>query len=101
MKDMKAFADSKVVRCIWVLCNTEDAQNQDVRARLVECEVTYSMKEDSFYAATPALPAKNIIHAKCAQEHINNAAEQRISFVDTEGVLQGYPEAPHVHGYPT
>ena len=55
VKAMKAFPDSKLVRCRWVLCNKGDAQNPDVRARLVACEVNYSSKEDSFFAATPPL----------------------------------------------
>ena len=67
---MKAFPDSKLVRCRWVHCNKGDAQNPDVRARLVACEVNYGTKEDSFYAATPLLEAKNILFAKYAQEQI-------------------------------
>ena len=68
IKAMKSFPESKLVRCRWVLCNKGDAQNPDVRARLVACEVNYGgTKEDSFYAATPPLEAKKILFAKYAQ----------------------------------
>ena len=79
---MKAFLHSKLVRCRWVCCNKGDAQNPDVRARLVACEVNYGSKEDSFYDATPPLEAKKILFAKYAQEPIKNGLRQRLSFVD-------------------
>ena len=81
-KEMKAFPDSKLVRCRWVLCNEGDAQNPDVRARLMACEVNYGNKEDSFYATTPPLEAKNILFAKYAQQPIKKGLRQRLSFVD-------------------
>ena len=81
-KDMKAFPDSRLVRCRWVLCNKGDAQNPDVRARLEACEVNYDNKEDSFYAATPLLEAKNILFAKYAQEPVKKGLRKRLSFVD-------------------
>ena len=64
---MTAFPNGKLVRCRWVLCNKRDAQNPDVRARLIACEVNSGSKEDSFYAATPPLEAKKILFTKYAQ----------------------------------
>ena len=69
VKAMKAFPDSKLVKCRWVLCNKGDAQNLDVWARLVACKVNYGSKADSFYAATPTLEAKKILFAKYAHTH--------------------------------
>lgn len=82
VKAMKAFPDSKLVGCRWVLCNKGDATNPDVRARLVACEVNYGTKEDSFYAATPPLEAETILFAKYAEEPIKQGVRQRLSFVD-------------------
>ena len=57
-KDMQNFKDSKRVRCRWVLCNKGDAQQPDVRARLVACEVSYGgTREDSLFAIAPPLEA--------------------------------------------
>ena len=45
---LKKFKDAKLVRCRWVLCNKGDAQNPDVGARLVACEVNHDgSKEES------------------------------------------------------
>ena len=84
-KNMKNFSDSKLVRCRWVLCNKGDAQQPDVRARLVACEVNFGgTREASFFASPPPLEAKRILFAKYAQEPVKNGVPQRISFVDVK-----------------
>ena len=82
VKAMKAFPHSRLDRCRWVLCNDGDAQNPDVRARLVACKVNYGSQEDSFYAATPPPEVKKILFAKYAHEPIKKGVRQKLIFVD-------------------
>ena len=50
----------------WVICNKGDAQNPEVRARLVAQEVSHS-NDVSFYAATPPLESKRMLSANWHQ----------------------------------
>ena len=78
-------ADSKVVRCRWVLCNKGDSTKPDVRAHLVACEVNYSgSKDDSFYASTPPLESKKMLFAKYADQPTVKGKPMRLSFIDVK-----------------
>ena len=49
MDDMKKVPDYVLVRSRWVLCNKGDANNPDVRARLVSCELNQGDRNDAFF----------------------------------------------------
>ena len=44
MKSTKASTNSKMVICSWVLCSKGNAQNPDVRDKLIVCEINYGTK---------------------------------------------------------
>lgn len=72
----------KLIRTNWVVCNKGDAQDPDVRARLVACEVN-TYKSDLFHASTPPLEAKKILLSQMASErHDSNGAHLQLMFVD-------------------
>lgn len=90
---IKKIKDAKLVRCRWVLCNKGDAQNPDVRARLVACEVNHDgSKEESYFASTPPRDAKRMLFAKFADSLTKHGIEQRLSFVDVrKAYFNGIP----------
>ena len=55
--------DYKLVRMRWVICNTGDDLDFDVRARLVACEVN-TYKSDEYFASTPPLEAKKLLFSE-------------------------------------
>ena len=79
---MKTVPDYILVRSRWVMANTGDSKEPDVRARLVGCEVNKgSEKVDAFYASTPPLEAKNILFSQFSSERTRKGKPLRISFV--------------------
>ena len=73
----------KVVGCRWVNCNKGDAENPDVRCRLVAQEVNHGDgPTDAFYAATPPLEAKRMLFSQWATERKRQGRHLKISCVD-------------------
>lgn len=50
---MAKYPDAVMVKSRWVLCNKEDADSPDVRARLVSCELNKDGRNDAFSASPP------------------------------------------------
>jgi hypothetical protein len=77
-------SDGKIVGCRWVNCNKGDAENPDVRCRLVAQEVNHgdASPNDSFYAATPPLEAKRLLFSQWATEQKRDGRRLKISCVD-------------------
>ena len=73
----------KIVGCRWVNCNKGDAENPDVRCRLVAQEVNNGDgPTDAFYAATPPLEAKRMLFSQWATERKRQGRHLKISCVD-------------------
>ena len=79
---MAQYPDAVKVKSRWVLCNKGDADNPDVRARLVPCDLNKDGRNDSFSASTPPLEGKKSLFAKYASTRTKNGVPLRISFVD-------------------
>ena len=76
-----------------MLCNKGDAQNPDVRARLVACEVNHGTKDASFFASTPPLEAKRMLFAKYADSPTVDGVPMRLSFIDIrKAYFNGIPK---------
>ena len=76
--------EGKIVGCRWVNCNKGDAEQPDVRCRLVAQEVNHgdASPNDSFYAATPPLEAKRLLFSQWATEQKRGGRRLKISCVD-------------------
>ena len=97
---MAKFKDAKLVRCRWVLSNKGDAQNPDVRARLVACEVNHNnTKSSDFYASTPPLEAKRMLFSKYANEPIRNGEKLQLGFIDVRKTY--FNDTPRRHLFMT
>ena len=72
---------AKVIGSRWVVCNKQDSQNPDVRARLVAQEIGVHA-DSSFYAATPPLESKRMLFSGWATQRSRNGKPLKISFVD-------------------
>ena len=57
----------KLVRMRWVICNTGDEAEYDIRARLVACQVN-TYKTDEYFASTPPLEAKRLLFSEYAHK---------------------------------
>ena len=83
---VKQMADVVNVRTRWVLCNKGDADNPDMRARLVACEVNKTGKEDASWASTPPGESKKILFSMYASRRnatiANGTAPLQLSFID-------------------
>ena len=82
MEEMRKVPDYILVRSRWVLCNKGDADNPDVRARLVSCELNNGEKNDFFSASTPPLEGKRMLFSKYTSERHRKGKPLRLSFVD-------------------
>ena len=61
-KEHMATVDGHVfVRSRWVLCSKGDADEPDLRARFVACEINRGDRQDQFFASTPPLEAKKML----------------------------------------
>ena len=60
--------DYKLVRMRWAICNKGDANDYDIRARLVACEIN-TYKTDEYFASTPPLEAKRLLFSEMARVH--------------------------------
>ena len=102
LSKVKQTADAIHVRTRWVLCNKGDAENPDMRARLVACEVNKTGKEDAFYASTPPGESKKILFSIYSDRRnemlASGAAPLRLSFIDRKkGVLQWCANPKYLH----
>ena len=82
LQEAKQDEDGKIVGCRWVNCNKGDADNPDVRCRLVAQEVNNGTVNDDFYAATPPLEAKRLLFSQWATERTRGGQKLKLSFVD-------------------
>ena len=87
LSKVKQIVDAIHVRTRWVLCNKGDADNPDMRARLVACEVNKTGKEDAFFASTPPGESKNILFSQFPSRRRKTMADGsvlplRLSFID-------------------
>ena len=99
--DMFKIQDHVFVRSRWVMCNKGDAENPDIRARLVACEINKGDKQDNFFASTPPLEAKKILFAQFTQERHRNGKPLRLSFVDVrKAYFNGIPKRPLYMAFP-
>ena len=75
-------ADSKISRTRWVICNKADAQNPDIRARLVACEIN-TFNTDDFLREHATLEAKRMILSHFATQcTLPDGRPLEVSFVD-------------------
>ena len=82
VKAVMADRESKVVRTRWVICNKGDADEPDIRARLVACEVN-QYKTDDFFASTPPLEAKRLLLSEMAPRRTTpDGTPLDVSYVD-------------------
>ena len=65
--ETKANTDATFVRMRWVLCNKGDEKKQDVRARLVACQIAKD-KQSQVCASTRPLKAKKFLFSRYARE---------------------------------
>ena len=99
--DMMQIDDHVFVRSRWVMCDKGDADNPDIRARLVACELNKGDKHDSFFASTPPLEAKKMLFAQFTQERHRNGKPLRLSFVDVrKAYFNGIPKRPLYMAFP-
>ena len=76
---------ARVIGTRWVCCNKGDAQNPDIRCRLV-CQEVNTYDSDKFFAATPPLEALRMILSFAAED-----SRRQVSLVD---ISRAYFNAP-------
>ena len=75
--------DAIIIGSRWVNCNKGDAEQPDVRCRLVGQEINRGVGgSDDFYAATPPLEAKRFLFSQWATERVREGKKLKLSFVD-------------------
>ena len=75
--------NGKIIGSRWVNSNKGDAENPDVRCRLVAQEVNKGTGGcDDFYAATPPLEAKRLLFSEWATKKVRHGKKLKLSFVD-------------------
>ena len=90
LSDAQLDPGAKIVGSRWVNCNKNDANDPDVRCRLVAQEVNLHA-DDSFFAATPPLEAKRLLFSEFASRCKNE--DLQLSFVDVrKAYFYGVPE---------
>ena len=99
VKDMYAQKDYVRTRSRWILCNKGDADDPDMRARLVSCEVNKDKgaKPPEFHASTPPLEAQRAMFSRFASEPYREIEGKRVpvqmSFVDIrKAYFNGIPK---------
>ena len=92
LEEAMAGAGAKVVGTRCVICNTGDANDPDVTARLLAQEVSHH-SDASFFAATPPLESKLMLFSQWATEKTRGGERLQLSFID---VRKAY-----FHGVPT
>ena len=98
---MNNVQDHVCVRSRWVCCNKGDAQNPDIRCRLVACEVNKDGKQDNFFASTPPLEAKKLLFARYARERRRKGKCLQLSFIDIrKAYFNGIPKRPVYMRFP-
>ena len=101
MTQMNKVKDHVCVRSRWVCCNKGDAQNPDIRCRLVACEVNKDGKQDSFFASTPPLEAKKLLFARYSKERRRQGKCLQLSFIDIrKAYFNGIPKRPVYMRFP-
>ena len=99
--DMAKVQGHVCVRSRWVCCNKGDAQNPDIRCRLVACEINKDGKQDSFFASTPPLEAKKLLFARYAKERRRKGKCLQLSFIDIrKAYFNGIPKRPVYMRFP-
>ena len=63
-------------------CNKGDAENPDIRARLVAREINKVDHIDKCFASTPPLEAKKLLFAQYAKERAWSSKPLKLSVVD-------------------
>ena len=76
--------ESKVISCRWVICNKNDADDPDVRARLVAQEVGTHSDMSLFAATPPPLESKRMLLSQWASERRRDGALPKLSFIDVK-----------------
>ena len=100
-ENMLKVPDHVFVRSRWINCNKGDANNPDIRARLVACEVNKGDKQDHYFASTPPLEAKKLLFAQYARERSRNGQPLRLSFIDVrKAYFNGMPKRPLYMAFP-
>ena len=75
--------EGKIIGSRWVNCNKGDAENPDVRCRLVGQEINNGSGGcEDFYAATPPLEAKRLLFSEWASKKVWHGKKLKLSFVD-------------------
>ena len=78
-------AEGKVISGRWVICNNEDSQSPDVRARYVAQEIA-AHEDTLFYASTPPVESKRMLLSQWAtereRERERGVSPLKLSFID-------------------
>ena len=72
---------AKIIGTRWVVCNKNDTDDPDIRARLVAQEVNVH-GDPSLFAATPPLDSKRMLFSQWSTERSRQGVPLKLSFVD-------------------